>query len=767
MTTHALHHMLRAASLAAIVLMSTVVGMAQPDVELYWKTDAPRDTVIDFGVTLQGFPVTRTLFIRNRSNATVVVERPRPDADPYFLIINDTVNGVPPEAPNKEEYQRLGGLPVYVPAGGTGSIQIQFRAVTGDPRLPPDVVNRCLLDIRVADSADPVGPSTDRRFILVGMKTTRILASISSLVNFDSVWVQPRPSEPTRDYTISNVIARQIDVDAQRVRMLTPVLGDPEITVDTYPQVTFPERGDVTWKVRYRPTDRGRDSAHFIVTYRPDPTSSTDSVVAAVVGIGVEQRMRLLDAAGSPTPVRVNGDTIDFGDVPADDVGATARIVVANDGNCSIGIMAEDQFGTPRDSAAFIVERALRDDGPSIRVGDLDTLVVRFVPVNAGAHLLRYVVRTDLRTRAITGVPDGVQDVTFFLKGRGLRPQLQLSPSTLDFGSIVLLDDCASEAQRTLRIANVGNADLRVDSITTVPSGAPVRFDRTVLSIRPGEQENVVVTLQPTGLGLVNGSLLLHSNGLRQPLATSFRGQAVPPDTIAVRMPDVVRARPGRVIQVPVKVDGDRAAVTSRCVLRTSYDPTLLRFRSIVKIGTAAEGATENVAVESTPGVLDVDLTATTNFLDRDTLLLLTFDTFLGKRSSTELAIADNGIVFGNAGCANVLTVRATSGRFELDSVCGLSYKTVVDDRRGTLGAVFPNPARSATTLALALDTERHVTARIIDAQGGVVMTLIDEPLREGMHMLPVALDALDAGIYVIDVIAGRRRTTIPLVRLP
>lgn len=767
MTYRHRHRIVRAATFVAIAVLCTITSWAQPDVELFWKTDAPRDTVIDFGVTLQGFPVTRTLYVRNRSTSTVVVERQRPDADPYFIIINDTVNGVPPEAPNKEEYERASGLPVYVPPGETGSIQLRFRAVAGDPRLPPDVVNRCLLDIRLADSAAPLGPSTDRRFILLGMKTTRILASTSSWIRFDSVWVDPRPQEPTRPYTISNVIARQVDVDAQRIRMLTPVLGSPEISVDSFQQVSFPERGDVTWTVRYRPRDRGRDSARFVVTYRPEPTSAPDSVVTTISGIGVEQRLRLLDASGTPSPVVVRGDTIDFGDVPADEVGATARIVVANEGNCSIGIVAEDRLGTTRDSAAFVIDRALRADGPTIPVGQLDTLAVRFVPTNAGAHLLRYVVRTDLRSRSIVGVPDGVQDVTFFLKGRGLRPQLQLSPSELDFGSIVLLDDCTSEARRTMRIANVGNADLRIDSITTDPPGAPIRFDRTLITIRPGSQEQVDVVLQPSVLGLLSGRLRLHSNGLRQPVEMSFRGLAVPPDSITVRMPNVVRARPGRVVQVPVVVDGDRAAMTSRCVMRVSYDPLLLRFRSLIKLGTGAEGATELVASESSPGVLDVDVAAAGNFADRDTLLFLTFDTFLGRRASTEVAIADNGVSFGNAGCANVLTVRTTSGRFELDSVCGLSYKTVVDDRLGTLAAVYPNPASGSATLTVVVDRDRHVSARLISAQGGVVHTLVDAELREGMHLLPIPLADLDAGVYVIDVVSGRRRTTLPLVRMP
>jgi hypothetical protein len=124
-------------------------------------------------------------------------------------------------------------------------------------------------------------------------------------------------------------------------------------------------------------------------------------------------------------------------------------------------------------------------------------------------------------------------------------------------------------------------------------------------------------------------------------------------------------------------------------------------------------------------------------------------------------------VSFGNAGCANVLTVRTTSGRFELDSVCGLSYKTVMDDRLGTLAAVYPNPASGSATLTVVVDRDRHVSARLISAQGGVVHTLVDAELREGMHLLPIPLADLDAGVYVIDVVSGRRRTTLPLVRMP
>lgn len=758
--------MVRLPLLLLVVVLSAGSVLAQPAVDIYWDVNAPADTVMDFGVTKEGFPVTRTLYVRNRSASTVALLEAVPGADdPYFVIYNDTANGVPSNARFKEEFRPLDLFPRYVKPGETGTIRIQFRALAGDPGLPPDTVNRSMLDIRVADSASPRGSTRFARFVLLALKTTRILASTTPIVSFDSVYVTPSPAAPMKEYTLANIIDQSIPVEGQRVTMLSPVITIPEITATTFAQATFPPKGAVTWTLTYNPVDRGEDSAYFVIAYRPEPTAKLDSVLAKVKGVGVEQRLRVVDASGDPAPVRLSGDTIDFGDVFADNVGSSARIVVTNEGNCSIGIVQEDRLGTQRDTAAFRVEQPLSFRGSSMEVGRSDTMVIRFVPVDPGPHTMRYVVRTNLRDRGIQGVPDGAQDISFIVRGRGLRPQLQLTPSSLDYGTVVRLERCDADVQRTLRIANVGNTDLRIDSMTAVVTSGLLTYDRRIISIAPQANESVVIAFRPDGRGPQTGTLYLHTNGLREPIPVPISADVVDPDTITVALPEVRRARPGRVIGIPVVVNAATVASASRCVIRTSYDPSLLRFRSLVKIGTASEGATEHQAAETGSGALTVDLEMPSNFLKRDTVVILTFDTFLGKRASTELAITASGVTFGNTACPNALIVLPRSGRFELDSVCGLDYKTATG--MGMLASVFPNPATSSATVAVMLREPQVVTIRMVDNQGVERWRETHGDMPPGTNLLPLPLGQVDVGTYTIDVIAGRRRSVIPLVRLP
>ena len=584
--------------LLSLLLAAGSVAHAQLEVDVYWNTTAPSDTVIDFGVTKEGFPVTRTLYVRNRSASTVGLYEAVPNAnDPYFVIYNDTARGIPVNAPFKEEFRPVDVLPRFIRPGETGTVRIQFRAVVADPGLPPDTINQCMLDVRVADSADVAkgasGATRFARFVLRARKTTLVLASTTPVITFDSVYVRPSPTAPVRQYSLTNVVDKVIPVEEQRVTMQTPVIDSAEISVATYAQVSFPANGVVSWNVQYRPVNRGEDKASFIVGYKPESTARIDTVLAQIVGIGVEQQLAIVQAAGVPQPVRIAGDTIDFGDVFADGVGSAATIVLRNAGNCSIGTVQEERLGTQRDTAAFRLVQPMSQGGSTLDVGRSDTVVLRFLPTDPGAHVIRYVIRTDLRSRSIFGVPDGAQDITFIVKGRGLLPQIQLSPPSLDFGTVPLYADCNSEVQRTLRIRNVGNTDLRIDSISSVSRAGVGELvtERRVVAIAPGEQQSIAVSFVPGTIGPFAGDLLLHTNGLRAPIDIPVLANVVPPDTIHVRLPEGIRSRPGRVISVPVVVDGSAVSRASKIVLQMTYDPSLLRFRDVVKPGTASEGA--------------------------------------------------------------------------------------------------------------------------------------------------------------------------------
>ena len=97
---------------------------------------------MDFGVTLEGSPTTRTFTVVNKGPATVGILATNPNADPYYIIVN--VPGVPPEDPRKEEFERVEGLSYFIRAGETRLFTVVFRAFVNSPLFPPDRVVEAL-----------------------------------------------------------------------------------------------------------------------------------------------------------------------------------------------------------------------------------------------------------------------------------------------------------------------------------------------------------------------------------------------------------------------------------------------------------------------------------------------------------------------------------------------------------------------------------------------------------------------------------------------
>lgn len=752
--------MMRLLAIIFVALFSAVNAWVQPAVDVYWDESDRRDTVVDFGVTLVNRPITRALTVENNDSRPVAVPL---DLSPYFVLSNDPSIGSDPLDPNVEEFATDASFPVVIPANEKRVITLRFRALPGI-LLPPDVVNQVLLDLRVVYEDDPNGPFTARRFALRGLKTTRILASTDSDLSFDSVYVSPTPTPPDQRWIVSNVLDQPIPVLGQSLVVFTSQTSGSEFDVPALTNPVFGPQRQLTWIAQYRPNDRGRDSAHFRITYRPQPSADLDTVEAILRGIGVEQQLRIVAAQGTPTAVVVRGDTVDFGKVLMADGPVSAAIVVRNTGNLVIGYTGEQTIGLAPGAPAFSVTRLLGDGNSALRIGDLDTIVVRFDPTAAGDYRATYVLQTDLRSRSISGIPDGAHEHRIVLVASSLRPQPRFSPAVVNMGSIVYLPSCGSDAERTVELRNVGNAELMVDSITVLDNSEDIDVAPQLARIGPGATQTFTMRFRPSELGTRTATVLFHTNIPGPALQVGVTATIVPADTIATALPVVVRARPGTPISVPILVPANRVGLAGRAALVMSYNPTLLRFRSLRTVGSASEGAMVPLSAERDPGELHVELRTLGSFLERDTLVWLEFDTFLGSRSATEMAITDDGVRFGNSGCADILDVRATSGRFEIDSVCGLDYKTVTV--QPLTASIFPNPARDQATVLVGVPVARSVDVALVDSFGRAIVES-QHALAAGLNTLALDVSTLSSGAYSIVVRSGLIVRTVPLRIVP
>ncbi len=753
----------RSVLVLVLLWLATVAVPAQPNVEIYWDPTDRLDTIMDFGVTLEGAPVTLTFTVVNNDAADVGVLLPNAQADPYYQIVNTPE--YPPEHPRKEEFIQRESLPYLIEAGTQRRFGVIYRALAGDPRYPPDSVAEALLQLRVVRVLDSLGPSVDKTFLLRALKTTKFLASNTPWLPFDSVYVQPQPLAPERSYRVENVTSFRIPVTAQKLDMQTSVIGDPEFEIDTFEMAEFGSKGSLTWTPRYRPRNTGRDSAHFIVEYRPNENAVPDTVLTRLSGIGVVQLLRVVNAQGDPQEVTVRGDTIDFGFVDVGDQGGvTATIVVRNEGNLNIFLTGEKEHGIPRDTQAYVVERPLRSGGQTIRTNETDTLIVRFDPIDGGTHRMRYEISTDLLTRSIDGVPDGEQTIDLFCTGFARKPQIQVSPPSLNFGTVVLLEDCNSASVRRLTIRNVGNSLLRVDSIVIDPQGAPLLIDDDAFTVEPAEEHDVIIRFEPQSVIDLAAKLVLYTNAFGVPYEVTAVGRSVAPDTITVSVPPITRARPGTPIAVPVVVDADRVALTETSTTVISFDPTLLRYRGVRTEQTAAEGAAIIRQTESPRGVLTIELEGNGSFIARDTFMVVTFDTYLGDQPLTEIALSPSTTMFGNAGCASVLDVTVSSGAYQIDSLCGLDYLTTTVNGFTIDAGVFPNPASGEARVTIAAPSSQQVSIRVVDAFGRPLTDAVVTTVPEGMSLIPVRLDDVAPGACFLEVRGEHSRRILSLM---
>ncbi|HRK03646.1 MAG TPA: choice-of-anchor D domain-containing protein [Chlorobiota bacterium] len=739
------------------LVVSLTSAQAQPDVDVFWNESSRSDTVIDFGVTLENFPTQRSFTVVNRSNREVALY-PTTDAPfPSVIIVNTP--DLPASHPRKDEFAIASTLPLIIGPQERRQFTLQFRAFTSSPDYPINIVTFAICEVQVYYADDPQGETFFKRFLLRALKTDKLLASTTPRLSFDSVWVNPAPPPPRRSYALTNVTPGTITVDAQVLSPLSPIIGIPELTVETLPDVEFTPNGTVTWTAQYLPTNLGADSALFLVRYRPQGGTRGDSVSTILSGIGVRQEIRILRATGDPTPVRLSttGDTIDFGEIPANGTGVVARVILSNAGNVDAGMDAEVKAGAQqRDTAAFIISRSLLVGGRRFETGTEDTVDIRFAPVDGGEHRATYTVKTDLLSRAIQGVPDGAQNFTIHLRGFGQRPQLQASPQQLNFGTIVKLPTCTSAVDRSLLITNLGNADLRIDTIRVVGGSGQITPNRMNLVVVPGRSETIGFRYEAGDIGADNGSIVLSSNALAGNVEIPWQATIVPRDTCRVALPLNIAVRPGKVLDIPLVVDGERTSLTSRSSIVISFEPSLLRFRSLVTMGTGSEGAVVQRATESPDGVLTIELGAQGNFRNRDTFLILSFDSFLGKRASTEMAVTSATTTFGNDGCASVLDVRTASGSVFLDSLCGLEYKTITNGGQTIVVGVAPNPVQDLATIVVMNARSRdEVSITLRDTFGRVVRDVYDGPLSKGPHTFTVTTSDLMPGAYVVDILAG------------
>ncbi len=762
----ALTMILRYTTLLLLVTCGCLGLLAQPQVEITITDRPTADSVVDFGVTFVGNHTRRSVSILNRGADTAVLLT---NATPFVEFTN-----LPWVAVDDTRYQNFvvdTPFPIAIPPGGTALVELRYLALL-EPTIPLDSAIEAQLRLRVARSFEPTGPFAERQFRLRGRRTTQYLITETPQLRFDSVYVNlNRRLQET--FRVRNLQPVSVAIEQQKLDIKTTVVGEPEITADIKPNVVVGGLDAAFWDIYYQPRNLGFDSAVFTIQYRLDTTSGPITLDTRISGVGVEQRLRIVDVLSeqSGSGLRLSGDTIDFGTIASDADSVRALIIVENIGNLDPRILSEQKRvlagGSASDTASFRVHKTLAEGTPIILRGVRDTLIVTYAPAAPGEVTMRYAIVTDILSRpTIRGVPLGAEVMSFVMTGRQRSARIAVDPVQITFDTVAYSPTCVSEVRDSIRVTNTGDRTLNVSSIRSRGGMIALQISPMTLSIAPSQSAIVHLTFRPTQEGTIADTIDIVSNADQQSvfgvpyLVVALRLR----DTVRIGMSDTLAARPGfENVIVDVHVSSPLLQALNRCTLTVNIDTTILRYERTLTFATATETVGVPERINGQGHSLRLAWNSPTAFINRPIFTRLVFSARLGERLNSPLGIAAEATTFGNSTCPDLVPIIAENGVFRIDSLCGLSYKTAMLHNRAMAG-VFPNPVLENGTLTIIAPRRERLRAVCVDAFGRECLTVVDGEVDAGTHTFDLSASELPPASYTVIVWSDARYLTVPFV---
>ena len=238
-----------------------------------------------------------------------------------------------------------------------------------------------------------------------------------------------------------------------------------------------------------------------IVTYADAPDSIR--VIRIALHAAVDAfAVSLVDPA-PPAP-------LDFGLVDVGDI-RTVGIVVHAGGTLGAGL---DHFVASDPAGASQVDIAINSVG-GVAAGQDKTYWVSYTPNVAGP------LSTTLTLTFTGGGPftPYTQDLVLPVIGSGVGAQAELSPASLDFGTLTVN---AHSAPQLVTVRNVGQAPLLVTG--SITGSGFLLAGPLPASILPNQEDQVAVEFRPVGDGPVSDTFTIQSNSAQPPVPVVLTG---------------------------------------------------------------------------------------------------------------------------------------------------------------------------------------------------------------------------------------------------
>ncbi|MFA6572436.1 MAG: T9SS type A sorting domain-containing protein, partial [Bacteroidota bacterium] len=397
----------------------------------------------------------------------------------------------------------------------------------------------------------------------------------------------------------------------------------------------------------------------------------------------------------------------------------------------------------------YLIEKPLNESS-NLRIGKTDTIKIKFVPDKLETILGKLVIESDIADRPIRAVPPEGRNKIIYLRGRGTGAEISVSRDTFKFGKVVLHLNNTAKKTLPLTIGNIGNDILIINKFETEPPFTVSPADVVFAS----EQKDFQITFETTKIGIYTKELKIISSSIAPSSTVTIvlTAESVLPLPENISFPSDIRAKPGRIISVPLLADKSNIS-TARIFSDTiSFNETLLRYNGFDKTNTASEAASYSeilINETSDKGRVAINITMPNNvfFAESDTLILLNFKTYLGNNLSTPIAFANPQ--FSDGYFLNVLTPVFRNGYFTLDSVCGLVYKLQPGGSNiFKFDECYPNPATDYIDMDFEIPFTVNVDIKILNTNGEFVKSGLESTLQAGKYKFTLPVRELSPGIY-------------------
>ena len=228
--------------------------------------------------------------------------------------------------------------------------------------------------------------------------------------------------------------------------------------------------------------------------------SATPEVVLSVTGEGIP---------ATTTQVAATPPLMDFGVVQAG-ARTTLPLTIANVGSVDLTVSG---LTVARDAGNAFQLGSNQQTSFTVAVGKTATVNVEFSPPTAGNFTAELTLQGNTPTVVVP------------LSGSGAVPQIAVTPTTVDFGGVIL----GQSQKAVVTVANTGAVPLNLLSVSaTSPAFSLSNAPTNGLTLNPNESATLEVVFAPQALGNARGELQIDNDSPTSPVQVALSGRGMP-----------------------------------------------------------------------------------------------------------------------------------------------------------------------------------------------------------------------------------------------